>query len=118
MLIVEGAWVPVMKLKFSGIEIDLTYANINRENLQNLTEEDLLKDDILKGVDEKTKRSLNGQRMNEKLLRIIREDKINLNSFRETLRCVKLWAKNKGIYSNVWGFLGGVNWALLTVKIC
>lgn len=49
-----------MKLKFSGIEIDLTYANINRENLQNLTEEDLLKDDILKGVDEKTKRSLNG----------------------------------------------------------
>lgn len=56
--------------------------------------------------------------MNEKLLRIIREDKINLNSFRETLRCVKLWAKNKGIYSNVWGYLGGVNWALLCVKIC
>ena len=30
---VQSAWVPVMKFKFSGIEIDLTYANINRENL-------------------------------------------------------------------------------------
>jgi len=56
--------------------------------------------------------------MNEKMLALIKEGNIKFKSFQETLRCVKLWAKHKGIYSNVMGFLGGVNWALLVIKIC
>ncbi|XP_033506808.2 poly(A) polymerase type 3-like [Epinephelus lanceolatus] len=109
---IEEAYVPVIKLSFDGIEIDLVFARVQRKSVpDNL---DLLDNNLLKGLDKQCVKSLNGYRVTEEILRSVP----NVYNFRLTLRAIKLWAKRRNIYSNMLGFLGGVSWAILVARIC
>ncbi|XP_019493086.1 PREDICTED: poly(A) polymerase beta [Hipposideros armiger] len=109
---VEEAFVPVIKLCFDGIEIDILFARLA---LQTIPEDlDLRDDSLLKNLDIRCIRSLNGCRVTDEILHLVP----NIDNFRLTLRAIRLWAKCHNIYSNILGFLGGVSWAMLVARTC
>lgn len=109
---VPDAYVPVMKMVFSGIPIDLVFARLLRTNIpDNL---DLLDHSNLRNLDEKCILSLNGSRTTDEILRLVP----NVATFHAALKCIKIWAKKRALYGNVTGYLGGVACAMLVARIC
>ncbi|KAJ1308456.1 hypothetical protein OPQ81_004160 [Rhizoctonia solani] len=109
---VPEAFVPVITAKIRGIPMDFLCASLNRPDIPDDLE---LEDNrILAGLDERIVRSLGGSRVTNDILRLVP----NQDVFRDSLRCIKLWAQRRAIYSNVNGFLGGVAWAMLVARIC
>ncbi|KAJ7639530.1 poly-A polymerase [Roridomyces roridus] len=109
---VPEAYVPIIKAKISGIPLDFLMARLA---LSSIPDDLSLRDDtLLRNLDERCVRSLGGSRVTDEILRLVP----NVQVFRDSLRCIKLWAQRRAIYSNVNGFLGGVAWAMLVARIC
>ena len=109
---VPDAYVPIIKLELSGISIDLIFARLELASvLPNLTLKDT---SILRGLEERDLRSLNGTRVTDEILELVPQQK----TFRTALRGIKLWAQRRAIYANVMGFPGGVAWAMLVARVC
>ncbi|TKS77900.1 Poly(A) polymerase gamma [Collichthys lucidus] len=109
---IQDAYVPVIKMTFDGIEMDLVFAQLPRRSITDHL--NLLDDSWFNGIDQRCARSLNGYRVSEEILRQVP----NVENFQMALRAIKLWAKRRKIYSNSLGFLGGVSWAIMVARIC
>lgn len=110
--IIENAFVPVIKILFNGIEVDLVFARLLEKTIPE--DIDLSNDRYLKHLDSKYVLSLNGARVTEAIMQLVP----NLRTFQEALSAIKYWAKQRGIHSNILGYLGGVSWAILVARIC
>jgi poly(A) polymerase Pap1 len=67
-------------------------------------------------MDAKSQLSLSGPRVTEKLLTLIGPNQ--LGNFRVVLRALRHWAKLRGLYNNKFGFLGGINFAIIATFAC
>lgn len=109
---VPDAHVPIMKLEYSGISIDLIFARLQLSSVPiNL---DLKDNSLLRGLDETDLRSVNGTRVTDEILELVPQTK----TFRHALRAIKLWAQQRAVYANVMGFPGGVAWAMMVARVC
>lgn len=66
---VSEAYVPIVKFKFSGVEIDLLCACLQMSFIPEQL--DILDDSILRNVDDATQRSINGVRVTDAILRLV-----------------------------------------------
>lgn len=109
---VEEAYVPIIKLKYHNIPIDLPFARLNlsvvKDNIS------LLNDSILKSMDEKSVISLNASRVTDAMLNLVP----NTEVFHSALRAVKFWAKRRHIYGNIYGYFGGVAYSICVARVC
>ena len=64
--------------------------------------------------DDACMKSLLGTMIGHSLLKAVP----NANTFQTVLRVVKAWAKRRCIYGKVYGYLGGLAWAVLTARVC
>ena len=109
---VPNTYVPVIKFYFDGVDIDLLFAQVALNIIPN--DFNIRDDSVLTSIDEASQRSMNGARVNDGILELVP----NREAFRTTLRFIKFWAKRRGIYSNVFGYPGGVAWAIMTARVC
>ena len=80
-----------------------------------LLQEFKIEDSFLTGMEDDSEvRSANGVRVTQFILEYVPRP----DHFRLVLCAVKEWASLRGIYSNVMGFLGGVNWAIMVAYVC
>lgn len=113
--VVQEAFVPIIKFEYHGISIDLIFSRIaTMKQLPSDPAWDLKDNNLLRGLDEKELRSVNGTRVTDEILSLVPEQ----NIFRTALRAIKLWAQRRAVYGNIMGFPGGVAWAMLVARVC
>lgn len=110
----ETARVPIMSFDFEGVSIDLLFARL-ADNIVP-AKLDILDDKILSGIDEATEKSLNGPRVTLMIYELVGKEMYP--KFLIVLRCIRKWAKCRGLYGNKLGYLGGINCNLLVVLVC
>ena len=99
-----SAKVPIIKLIYQGVKVDLQFASTSQDLKAINTAE----------LEEATLLGINAYRNTEYILGVIP----NLENFKVLARTVRLWARQRNLYSGLSGCLGGISWTILSAKIC
>lgn len=110
---VKETFVPLIKIEYAGVDIDLLFVCLPSKSSIG-PDLDLKDTNILRGLDDCGIRSLNGTRVTDELLSNVPQVKV----FRHATRAIKLWANRRGVYGAMYGFPGGVAWAIMVARIC
>ncbi|RXG51507.1 Poly(A) polymerase gamma [Armadillidium vulgare] len=111
----QNALVPLITVKINGISVQMFFARLSQNKVPDNI--DLTNDNILKDLDERCFRSLNGYRVADQILRQVPKR----DTFMLALRAIKLWAKGKLVTvftAFLSGYLSGIPWAILVAKTC
>ena len=116
MTLIDSAWVPVLSFLWRGAQVDLALARSADSAVPPQLDEAAVLASDRACFDMASVRALNGPRTTDALLRLVGGGAARA-AFLEALRCVRLWAQRRGLYSNKLGFLGGVNCAILVAHV-
>lgn len=109
---IPTAAVPIMSFEFQGVSIDLLFARLSDNSVpENI---DIFDDKILRNLDDASVNSLNGPRVTYMISRLVP----SFDNFLIVLRCIRRWAKRRGLYGNKMGYFGGVNLNILLAFVC
>lgn len=117
------AFVPVVKLRVGRIPCDILLARLPLPRIPadlDVTSEGLVARLQASGdpEDAKSLSSLNGVRVTEALMGCAgRPESPAAIAFRGALVAVKAWARSRGLYGHMLGYLGGVNWAIIVATL-
>lgn len=113
---VETAKVPIITFDWEEVNIDLLFARLQQISVPDSI--DIDNDQILTNVNVATEKSLNGPRVTNLIAKLVSGTPERYQGFLKVVRCVRKWAKAKGLYSNKMGYLGGVNFNIMVAMIC
>uniref|UniRef100_A0A914HY74 polynucleotide adenylyltransferase n=1 Tax=Globodera rostochiensis TaxID=31243 RepID=A0A914HY74_GLORO len=117
------AYMPLIELKFMGIEFDVSFVLIS--DIESLPDEPLDATDVEWIMEllalspeprEAMLKSLSGFLANQRILELMR-NKSNQRKFRQLLWSIKFWAKSNYVYGNIFGFFNGASLSILTAKV-
>ncbi|KAK3147425.1 hypothetical protein QOZ80_3BG0282200 [Eleusine coracana subsp. coracana] len=109
---IEGAKVPLMRFKFNGILIDFPYVQLPVINAAEAMH--AFDPHVLESVDVASWRCLSGVRVNRQIIQLVP----NIKKFQCLLRCLKLWARKRGLHCHLLGFFAGIHLAILAAYVC
>lgn len=86
---VPDAHVPIIKVEYSGISIDLIFTRLALSSVPK--DIDLKNNNLLRGMDDVDMRSINGARVADEMVSLVPQ----MKTFRQALRAIKLWAERR-----------------------
>eukprot|EP00466_Bigelowiella_natans_P002139 jgi/Bigna1/80283/fgenesh1_pg.69_\ len=132
----------VIKFVYATVDIDLSFCQLALNTIPD--DWNPLDDRNLQGLGKKSQKSLNGPRKNKEKTTFFPKSRVSFvmielngivtcnvrdtdslltlvpkpDTFRLVLRFIKMWAQNRAVYSNVFGYFGGIAWAICSAQVC